>query len=132
MSFCSDLLATYIKSIKQDGPLFFKYLMLEVSSNPSFEAETRDIRQKLSRVNLVKQMKSDCNNVKSFNLHVHSQLTNLASYTIVQKEDLDTDLMAAYCSIPCTAFCAKMRLLDRKRRAHNWNPKKILAEALLK
>jgi hypothetical protein len=33
----------YIKAIKQDGPLFFKYLMLEVASNPSSKAEARDI-----------------------------------------------------------------------------------------
>ncbi len=66
-------------------------------------------------VNLIKQMKSNQNNVKSFNLYVHSQLTKLASYTIVQKEDLDAYLMATYRSIPCTAFCAKMGfLLDRK------------------
>jgi hypothetical protein len=127
-----DNLDPYIKSIKQDGPLFFKYLMLEVASNPSSQAEARDIRQTLSRVNLVKQMKSNHNNVKSFNLHVHSQLMILALYTIVQKEDLDADLMAAYRSIPCTAFRAKMRLLDCERRANNnWNPQKILAEAIL-
>ena len=127
-----DNLDPYIKAIRQDGPLFFKYLMLEVASNPSSEAEARDICQMLSQVNLIKQMKSERNNVKSFNLYIHSQLTKLASYTIVQKEDLDADLMATYHSIPCTSFRAEMRLLDRERRVHAWNPKKILSDALLK
>ena len=76
-----DNLDPYIKSIWQDGPLLCKYLMLEVASNPSSEAETRDICQMLSRVNLIKHMKSERNNVKSFNLYVHSQLTKLAFYT---------------------------------------------------
>jgi hypothetical protein len=38
-----DNLEPYTMSIKQDGPLFFKYLMLEVASNPSSEAEAQDI-----------------------------------------------------------------------------------------
>jgi hypothetical protein len=90
-------------------------MLEEVASNPSLDAEARGIWQTMSQVNLIKQMKSNQNNVKSFNLYVHSQLTKLASYTIVQKEDLDAYLMATYRSIPCTAFCAKMGfLLNRK------------------
>lgn len=64
-------------------------------------------------------MKTVSNNVKSFNLYVHSQLTKLASYTNVQKEDLDADLKATYQSIPCTVFCEGMRLLDCERQAHS-------------
>jgi hypothetical protein len=46
-----DSLDPYLKEIKQDGPLYFKYIMMEVASNPSPEAEARKIRQTLSRAN---------------------------------------------------------------------------------
>jgi hypothetical protein len=79
-----------LKTIHQDGPLYFKYLVLEVASNPSSEAEARSICQTLSRLHLAKQMKNVNNNIKAFNLHVHLQLDKLASDTPDQKEDLDT------------------------------------------
>jgi hypothetical protein len=91
-----DNLDPYIKTIHQDGPLYFKYLMLKVASNPSSKAEACNIRQTLWRLQLAKQLKLVQNNVKSFNLHVHLQLEELASYTTDQKEDLDMDLMATY------------------------------------
>jgi hypothetical protein len=45
---------------------------------------------------LIKHMKSVSNNINTFNLYVHDQLTKLASYAVIQKEDLDTGLMATY------------------------------------
>eukprot|EP00978_Attheya_sp_CCMP212_P033291 scaffold133765_cov60-Attheya_sp.AAC.5 len=127
-----DNLDPYLKTIHQDGPLYFKYLMLEVASNPSSEAEARDIRQTLSRLQLAKQMKTVSNNVKAFNLHVHSQLVKLASYTTDQKEDLDTNLMATYRSIPCSAFRSELRSLDRDRRTNQWSVKEVLTQVLVK
>jgi hypothetical protein len=127
-----DNLDPYLKSISQDGALYFKYLMIELASNPSPEAEARENRQILSRIKLIQHLKMVKHDVKQFNLYMHGQLTKLASYTTKQKEDLDTDLMAAFRVIPCSAYRAKLRTMDKERHAHAWTPKKILAEALTK
>jgi hypothetical protein len=71
----------YLKSINQDGPMYFKYIMMKVASNPSQEAKALEICMTLLRNNLVKQLKSTLNNVKVFNLHMHLQLEKLACYT---------------------------------------------------
>jgi hypothetical protein len=127
-----DSLDPYMKDINQDGPMYFKYVMTEVASNPSPEAEARDIRQTLSRANLLLKIKSVKNDVKAFNLHVHAQLSKLASYTTKTKEDLDADIMATYRSIPCSAFRAEIRSMDKERRDNNWDVKRVLAEAIIK
>jgi hypothetical protein len=99
-----DSLNPYLKQIKQDGPLYFKYIMMEVTSNPSPEAEAHDICQTLLCANLLKELKKVKNYVKSFNLHGHAQLTKLASYTTNPKEDLQAVIMATYRAIPCRTF----------------------------
>jgi hypothetical protein len=38
-----DSINPYLKSVNQDGPMYFKYIMMEVASNPSPEAEARKI-----------------------------------------------------------------------------------------
>jgi hypothetical protein len=127
-----DSLDPYMKEINQDGPMYFKHIMTEVASNPSPEAEARDIRQTLSRANLLKKIREVKNDVKTFNLYMHAQLSKLASYTTTTKEDLDADIMATYRSIPCSAFRAEIRSLDKERRDKNWDVKRILAEAVVK
>jgi hypothetical protein len=82
----------------------FKYIMMEVASNPSPEAKARDIQQTLLMINLLKKIKEVKNNVKVFKLHMHAQITKLTSYTTKAKEDLDADIMATYRSIPCSTF----------------------------
>jgi hypothetical protein len=104
-----DSLDPYMKDISQDGPMYFKYVMTEVASNPSPEAEAQDIWQTLLRANLLLLIKAVENDMQAFNLHVHAQLSKLASYTTKTKEDLDADIMATYHSIPFSAFHAKIR-----------------------
>jgi hypothetical protein len=74
-----DSLDPYLKEIKQRMDLC-KYSMMEVASNPSPKAEAWEIRQTLLRVNLLKKLQEVKNDVKVFNLHVHAQLSKLASY----------------------------------------------------
>jgi hypothetical protein len=57
-----------MKEINQNGPMYFKYILTEVSSTPSPEAKACNICQTL----LIKEEK---HNMKAFNLHVHVQLT---------------------------------------------------------
>jgi hypothetical protein len=121
-----------MKDISQDGPMYFKYVMTEVASNPSPEAEARDIRQTLSRANLLLKIKVVKNDIKAFNLHVYAQLSKLASYTTKTKENLDADIMATYRSIPCSAFRAEIRSMDKERQGNNWDVKHVLAEAIIK
>jgi hypothetical protein len=49
-----------------------------------------------------------------------------------QKEDLDTDLMATYRSIPCSAFHSKSLSLDRDHRTNNWTMKLVITQVLVK
>jgi hypothetical protein len=103
-----------MKEINQDGPMAFKCSMMEVASNQSLEAKACDIHQTLLRNNLLKKIiKEVKHDVKAFNLHVHVQLTILASYTTNSKEDLNANIMATYLLIPCSAFCTEIRSMDK-------------------
>jgi tRNA U34 5-methylaminomethyl-2-thiouridine-forming methyltransferase MnmC len=86
----------------------------------------------LSRNNLLKKIKEVKNDVKVCNLHVHAQITKLASYTIKANKEVNADIMAIYRSIPCRAFQAEICSMDKECREKNWDVKQVLAEAIVK
>jgi hypothetical protein len=79
----------YLADIAQeDGPCYFKHLMMEVEVNPNPEAKAKTHHLKLSHVQLIQKIRAAGYNIKTFNLAIlHTTLiASLTSYTACETE----------------------------------------------